>query len=105
MKKFKQVQTITDPALEPYFITKDEYGFTVKQNLVPSSNHFRTQGKGKKYEKSLYYFAKFHECIEKISTLQLSQKESYNSLQEYLKDYNSISNQIKSYTDGLRSTI
>jgi hypothetical protein len=105
MKKFKQVQTITDPALEPYFITKDEYGFTVKQNLVPSSNHFRTQGKGKKYEKSLYYFAKFHQCIEKISTLKLSIKPEYDSLQEYLKDYNLISNQIKSYTDGLGSTI
>ena len=105
MKKFKQIQTITDPALEPYFITKDEYSFTVKENVAPNTDHFRTKGKGKSYEKSLSYFPTFEGALEKIATLQLSKKESYNSLKDYLKDYNLISNQIKNYTDGLRSII
>lgn len=105
MKKFKQIQTITDPLLEPYFITKDDYGYTVKENVAPNSGHFRTQGKGKSYEKSLFYFPTFSMALKRISTLKLSQKESYTSLQEYLEEYNSVSNQIKKYTDGLRSTI
>ena len=50
MKKFKQVQTISDESLEPFFITKDDYSYTVKERIVPKSNHFRTVGKGKKYE-------------------------------------------------------
>jgi len=105
MKKFKQIQTITDPLLEPYFLTKDEYGFTVKENIAPNSGHFRTQGKGKKYEKSLYYFPTFEACLERIAILKLSQKEDYNSIKSYIDDYNSISNQIKNYTDGIRSTV
>jgi len=105
MKKFKQIQTISDPLLEPYFLTKDEYGFTVKENVSPNSNHFRTQGKGKSYEKSLFYFPTFETALERIATLKLSQKENYNSLQDYLEDYNVISNQIKNYTDGIRSIV
>ena len=105
MKKFKQIQTISDPALEPYFITKDEYCFTVKENVAPNTNHFRTQGKGKAYEKSLFYFPTFEAALERISTLKLSQKENYSSIQDYIEDYNTISNQIKNYTDGIRSTV
>lgn len=105
MKKFKQIQTITDPTLEPYFITKDEYSFTVKEKVSPNTGHFRTQGKGKSYEKSLCYFPNFDQALKKIATLKLSQKESYTSIQDYIEDYNVISNQIKSYTDGIRSTV
>lgn len=105
MKKFKQIQTITDPALEPYFITRDEYSFTVKENVSPNSNHFRTKGKGKSYEKSLSYFPTFAAALKKIAMLKLSQKENYTSINDYIEDYNTISNQIKNYTDGIRSTV
>ena len=105
MKKFKQIQTITDPVLEPYFITRDEYSFTVKENVAPNSNHFRTKGKGKSYEKSLSYYPTFEAALKKIATLKLSQKENYTSINNYIEEYNTISNQIKSYTDELRSTI
>ena len=105
MKKFKQIQTVNDPLLHPYFLTKDEYGFTVKENVEPNSGHFRTQGGGKVYEKSLYHFPTFEMALKRIAVLKLSQKENYNSLQEYLEEYNLISNQIKKYTDGIRSTI
>jgi hypothetical protein len=105
MKKFKQIQTITDPVLEPYFITRDEYSFTVKENVAPNSNHFRTKGKGKSYEKSLSYYPTFEAALKKIAVLKLSQKENYTSINSYIEEYNIISNQIKSYTDELRSTI
>jgi hypothetical protein len=105
MKKFKQIQTISDPALEPYFITKDEYSFTVKENVSPNTSHFRTQGKGKSYEKSLCYFPNFDQALKKIATLKLSTKENYTSIHDYIEDYNVISNQIKNYTDGIRSTV
>ena len=105
MKKFKQIQTITDPTLEPYFITRDEYSFTVKENVAPNSNHFRTKGKGKSYEKSLSYYPTFEAALKKIAVLKLSQKENYTSINSYIEEYNIISNQIKSYTDELRSTV
>jgi len=97
MKKFKQIQTITDPLLEPYFLTKDEYGFTVKENVAPNSNHFRTQGKGKKYEKSLYYYPNFEACLERIAILKLSQKEEYSLIKDYIAAYKEISEDLKEY--------
>ena len=51
MKKFKQVQTISDKSLEPFFITKDEYSYTVKEMVTSDANHFRSKGKSKTYEK------------------------------------------------------
>lgn len=97
MKKFKQIQTITDPILEPFFITKDDYGFTVKENISPNSNHFRTEGKGKNYEKSIGYYPKFEWCLEKIAKLKLEQQSSYNSIREYINDYETIGKQIEKY--------
>ena len=49
----KSIQTITDPILDPFFITKDEYSYTIKQNVTSDSSHFRSKGKSKTYEKSL----------------------------------------------------
>ena len=46
--KRKSIQTIKDPLLEPYFITKDEYSYTVKENVVSDANHFKSNGKKNK---------------------------------------------------------
>jgi hypothetical protein len=102
--KRKSIQTITDPLLEPYFITKDEYSYTVKQNVTSDASHFRSKGNVKTYEKSLYYFAKLEQALQKIANLQAS-TENYNSLEEYINDYIKISTNIKNYTDGIRSVI
>ena len=102
--KRKSIQTITDPLLEPYFITKDEYSYTVKQNVTSDVSHFRSKGNAKTYEKSLYYFAKLEQALQKIANLQAS-TENYHSLEEYINDYTKISTNIKNYTDGIRSVI
>ena len=102
--KRKSIQTITDPLLEPFFITKDEYSYTVKQNVTSDASHFRAKGKAKTYEKSLYYYAKLEQALQKIATLQVS-TENYNSLEEYINDYMKISINIKNYTNGIRSAI
>tara|TARA_Y100000114_G_scaffold92977_1_gene86397 strand:- start:2639 stop:2956 length:318 start_codon:yes stop_codon:yes gene_type:complete len=103
-RKKRSIQTIKDKALEPYFITKDEYSFTVKELVQSDSNHFRSNGKGKTYEKNLFYFPNFSQALNKIAKLKMDLTD-YNSLKDYIKDYESISNQIKNYTDGIRSTI
>ena len=102
--KRKSIQTITDPLLEPYFITKDEYSYTVKEMVESNADHFRSNGKSKTYEKSLYYYPKFDQAINKIAELK-NTKEDFNSLNEYIQNYKLIENQIKNYTNGIRSTI
>jgi hypothetical protein len=102
--KRKSIQTITDPLLEPFFITKDEYSFTVKQNVTSDSSHFRSKGKAKTYEKSLFFYADFARALEKIAQVK-AEMGNFDSLEEYIENYKSISNQIKIYTNELRSTI
>jgi len=102
--KRKSIQTITDPLLEPFFITKDEYSYTVKQNVISDASHFRAKGKSKTYEKSLYYFADFGKAVQKIANLK-ADMQNFDSLEEYINNYIEISNNIKNYTDGIRSAI
>lgn len=103
MKRNTKIQLITDPALEPFFITRDEYCFTVKERISPKENHFRTKGGGKEYEKSLCYFPSFDQALVKIADLQTSLSNP-KDLSSYLESYKLISKQIKNYTDGIRST-
>lgn len=103
-KRRKSIQSITDPLLEPFFITKDEYSYTVKQNVTSDASHFRSKGNSKTYEKSLYYFGRLDQAINKIASLQ-ADLEDMNSLKEYMENYTQISNNIKNYTDGIRSAI
>jgi hypothetical protein len=102
--KRKSIQTITDPLLEPFFITKDEYSYTVKQNVTSDASHFRAKGKAKTYEKSLYYFANMDQALQKIANLK-SDIGNFDSLEEYINNYLKISTNIKNYTDGVRSVI
>jgi hypothetical protein len=103
-KRRKSIQVITDPLLEPFFITKDEYSYTVKQNVTSDSSHFRSKGKSKTYEKSLYYYPNFSDAINKIAKLK-ADLDDFDNLNKYIENYKKISNQIKEYTDGIRSTI
>jgi|TARA_B110000908_G_scaffold36596_1_gene43938 hypothetical protein len=102
--KRKSIQTITDPLLEPFFITKDEYSFTVKQNVTSDSSHFRSKGKAKTYEKSLFFYADFARALEKIAQVK-AEMGNFDSLEEYIENYKSISINIKNYTDGIRGAI
>lgn len=103
-KQRKSIQTITDPILEPFFITKDEYSYTVKQNVTSDASHFRSKGKTKTYEKSLYYFTNLGQALTKIASLQ-ADLEDVSSLNEYINQYTQISNNIKKYTDGIRGIV
>ena len=103
-KRRKSIQTITDPLLEPFFITKDEYSYTVKQNVTSDATHFRSKGNAKTYEKSLYYFTHLGQALNKIASLQ-ADLENVDSLKTYIENYTKISTNIKKYTDGIRSTI
>ena len=87
--KRKSIQTITDPLLEPFFITKDEYSFTVKQNVT---------------SKSLFFYADFARALEKIAQVK-AEMGNFDSLEEYIENYKSISINIKNYTDGIRGAI
>jgi hypothetical protein len=104
-KKGKSITLIEDPRLEPYFITKDETCYTVNERIQPNSNHFRSKGGGKEYSKPQGYYASFERALIKISEEKLHTKGDFSSVDEFLEKFKQISNQIKSYTNEIRSAI
>ena len=104
IRKRKTLQTLKDLKLDPFFITVDDYCFTVKEMVTPDTNHFKSNGKTKKYERSLFYYPSLDAALVKIADLKASTGD-FNSMDEYLKNYETIKNEIKEYTHELRSII
>jgi len=104
-RKSKSITTISDPLMEPYYITKDDVCYTVNERIIPNENHFRSKGKGTEYAKPQGYYPEFKQALEKVAKEQLHTRESYISLNDFLDKFKQIENNIKSYTDGIRSTI
>lgn len=104
LRKRKTNQTLTDPKLEPFFITVDDYCFTIKERVTSDTDHFKSNGKVKMYEKSLFYVPNLGIALTRIAELKAGIGD-FNSLDEYLKNYETITNEIKEYTHELRSII
>tara|TARA_Y100001972_G_scaffold47895_1_gene59026 strand:- start:3740 stop:4057 length:318 start_codon:yes stop_codon:yes gene_type:complete len=103
-RKAKSITTITDPILDPYFITKDDHCYTVNIKVESDKDHFRSKGKSKTYSKSISYHARFDQALRWISDEQLHIRKKLD-LNEFLTQFKNIRNNIKEYTDGIRSTI
>ena len=104
-RKSKSITVITDPLMEPYYISKDDMCYTVNERITPDKNHFRSKGNGTEYAKPQGYYPAFDQALQKIVEEKLHTKKEYNSLREFLNEFNIIRTKIKSYTDGIRSTI
>ena len=102
--KSRSLTTISDPSLDPYFITKDDHCYTVNIKIESNKDHFRSKGKSKSYSKSISYHARFDQALRWISDEQLHIKKKLD-LSEFLTQFKNIRNNIKEYTDGIRSTI
>jgi len=103
-KKLKAITEISDPLLDPYYITKDDYCYTVNIKIKSNKNHFRATGKNKSYSKSISFHARFDQALKSLSQEQLNTKKKYK-IREFINEYKSIENKIKNFTDGIRSTI
>jgi hypothetical protein len=104
-RKAKSITTISDPSMEPYFITKDDVCYTVMERITPNADHFRSKGKGKEYTKPQGYYPEFKQALRKITQCKLHTRIDYDNLNEFLSEFKTIESNIKNYTDGLRSTI
>lgn len=97
-KKRKSIQIITDPLLDPFFITKDEYSFAIKQTVKSDPTHFRSKGKSKEYEKTLCYHSTFSKTLEKILELQ-KDLENHESLESYMNEYKRLEEKMEKFIE------
>ena len=92
-KTVLSAKTITDPTLEPYFISMDEYCYTVKQKVIPTYSDNK-----KEYVQDIGHYADLLGVIKKIIKLKTNSK-SFSSLKEYLQEYKQIQESITKQFD------
>jgi len=78
---------IKDLALEPFHISKDQYCYTVVETVIPDSKNLEKGSKGKAYEKPLGHFGDLKAALAKIIKLKVELKEEYNSISNYIAEY------------------
>ena len=97
-KKFKgrkagviNYTTIKDPILEPFFITKDQYGFTVNETIETSNmdNNLKSSK-----SKPIGYYTNFDMALKEIAIGRLNTKNKTYSLQGYIDEWRNVTNQI-----------
>ena len=99
-RKLKSHTLIEDPAMEPYFITKDDNCYTVNQRIQSNADHFRSTGKSKEYTKALTLHANFGQALNRITQDQLHDKKSHSSLEGFLQQFRQIEENIKNYINN-----
>jgi hypothetical protein len=85
---------IKDPVLEPFYISKDQYCYTVMEVITPEEKNlgrFGNKGnknEGKDYEKPLGHYSNLASALKKIAKSKLDKKPEYNSIKEYINTWN-----------------
>lgn len=86
--------TIKDPVLAPYHITKDNNGYSVVETVTPQAKYLEKGSAGKDYEKAVCYPSTLGGCLKKIAELKLNTGKEYQSIREYLNEYNDVYEEI-----------
>jgi hypothetical protein len=86
MAKTSYIKTLEDKNLHPYFITMDDYCFTVHQDLSKALD--------KSYTKKLGHFKNLDSALERVATHKTNASD-YNSIKEYLVTYREIKESLK----------
>jgi len=96
--------TIRDPLIEPYFIQKDRYNFTVMERVTPTVGFAGKEAKGKELERPIDYLTTFRSALWKISKLKFSNetKGEYDSIKEYMDEWNSVKDGIDSLLNKIQ---
>ena len=95
-EEFSSLTIIRDPKIEPYFIGKDSYCYTIYETVTPDTKYTEDNKPGKEYTKSLGHYSNFGNCLKAIARNKTNDKQNYSSIMEYLETYKQIETTINS---------
>jgi hypothetical protein len=78
---------IKDPVLEPFYLSKDEYCYTVYEIVTPDPKNLEKGSKGKDYQKALGHYTKLSHALNCIAKVKLDHKKEYNSIKSYIQEW------------------
>ena len=92
---------IKDPALIPFYISKDQYCFTVIEVITPDEKNigiFKKKdngNEGKDYEKPLRHHSNLSSALQKIPKSKVDHKKDYSSIMSYIEEYKKETNAME----------
>jgi hypothetical protein len=102
---------IKDPILEPFYVGKDAYNYTVFET-VPATLSGKGRRKkdavveydpnGKTYDKPLGYYTTLGNAIGAIARQKTPKTSSFNSIKEYMNELKSINQETQNLINKLK---
>jgi len=86
---------INDPAMDPYFITMDNYCVTVNLRVTPDRRYTDST---KEFNKIIGHHSSVGSAVKTIAKAKAN-NQSYSSLKEYVDHYQTIVNQLTENTN------
>jgi hypothetical protein len=92
---------IKDPVLEPFFLSKDEYCYTVYEIVTPDPKNLEKGSKGKDYQKALGHYTKLSHALNCIAKVKLDHKKEYNSIKSYIQQWETNKQAMETLLESL----
>ena len=87
---------IKDPKMDPYYIGKDTYCYTVYQIVTPQEKYLEEGSEGKDYEKPVAHYSNFGSALQRVAKEKLNnEREQYNSIKEYIERWDELIIELK----------
>jgi len=87
---------IKDPKMDPYYIGKDTYCYTVYQIVTPQEKYLEEGSEGKDYEKPVAHYSNFGSALQRVAKEKLNnEREQYNSIKEYIERWDELMVELK----------
>ena len=91
--EYSEVITISDPLIEPFFITKDRYCYTV--NLKTKTNpKYTEKGDSKEIIKSIGHYSSLAHALKVIGKDKVQFKKEYNNINEYIDEFKRVNEEV-----------
>ena len=87
---------ITDPKMEPYYIGKNTYCYTVYEVVTPQEKYLEKGSEGKDYEKPVSHHSNFGSALKRVMKEKLNrEKGHYTSIKEYIERWDELKKELK----------
>jgi hypothetical protein len=89
-KEKEYTRTVSDPQMEPYFITMDDNCITVNIKVMPDARYSDSK---KEYVKVIGHYSNMASALKSI-VMQKVNGKSYDSLTSYIEEYKNTTEKL-----------